>query len=258
MAGLRYVFGGVGGNVMLSSLVSMKSSRSFALVPLQLPSRAAARNCLSAVRGIQAAAMDTLAYDRNETTTGMGGRRVFVQHSFYKKNSALCFRPIAATFRLVDGGSNAALARQGALLLEFAKAVGERQYDWQKKQTFSLSVAELGVLISTRPSDGQPLNFFHDPMKGRIGEGVISKSFRIDLAKDGGYFFNLVVKERGVEKEKVSIPVSIPEFAILCSTANFLLPHLMGWSAFAVPSSLDDAVFVSGESTPLDAEEWAE
>lgn len=58
------------------------------------------------------------------------------------------------------------LDRAGCVLLEMAPAVDTRSYDWAQKQTFSLSVTELGDLLVPGPVSFEA---FHDPYKASGG-----------------------------------------------------------------------------------------
>ncbi|TQD80514.1 hypothetical protein C1H46_033930 [Malus baccata] len=51
------------------------------------------------------------------------------------------------------------------VLLQFAPAAGVRVYDWSRKQVFSLSVTEIGSLVSLGSKES--LEFFHDPLRGK-------------------------------------------------------------------------------------------
>jgi hypothetical protein len=95
-------------------------------------------------------------------TTGDKETRNYSSFSVYKGKAALNAKPIFPTF--VMKGSGKTVQKEGALLLEFAPAgTNAREYDWSKKQYFSLSVVELGELIGL---DKNTLEFFHDPNKG--------------------------------------------------------------------------------------------
>uniref|UniRef100_A0A2P2K4H5 Uncharacterized protein MANES_01G189300 n=1 Tax=Rhizophora mucronata TaxID=61149 RepID=A0A2P2K4H5_RHIMU len=115
--------------------------------------------------------------------------RVFVGHSIYKGKAALTVEPRAPEFAALASGAFK-LAKEGFLLLQFAPAASPRQYDWNRKQVFSLSVTEIGNLVSLNTRDS--CEFFHDPNKGRSDEGKVRKVLRVEPLPDGsGHFFNL-------------------------------------------------------------------
>eukprot|EP00246_Nothoceros_aenigmaticus_P017247 TRINITY_DN8306_c0_g1_i3.p1 TRINITY_DN8306_c0_g1~~TRINITY_DN8306_c0_g1_i3.p1 ORF type:complete len:230 (+),score=23.24 TRINITY_DN8306_c0_g1_i3:98-787(+) len=143
-----------------------------------------------------------------------GGRRVYVDHTFYKTKSALSMKPIKPTFRLIDNGG-AAIEREGCIFLEFANASGPRQYDWNKKGIFALSVGEIGSVIGLQPGDN--CEFYHDPNMGKSEQGKVRKSLRIEsMADKQGFFFNLTVANKGESsEERYNMPISKSEYFII-------------------------------------------
>ncbi|KAG6531562.1 hypothetical protein ZIOFF_005376 [Zingiber officinale] len=158
--------------------------------------------------------------------------RVFVGYSIYKGKAALTVDPRAPEFAPLESGAYK-VSKEGFILLQFAPAVGTRQYDWSRKQVFSLSIPEIGHLMSLGAKDS--CEFFHDPFKGRNEEGKIRKILKVEPLPDGtGYFFNLNVQNRLLNMDdSIYIPISKPEFAILNSAFNFIVPYLLGWHSFA-------------------------
>ena len=55
--------------------------------------------------------------------------------------------------------------KPGKMLLEFAKARGERQYDWNNRQYFAMDVTEMGDMIANL-SRGEGVQFYHDSSLG--------------------------------------------------------------------------------------------
>ncbi|KAA8533012.1 hypothetical protein F0562_032871 [Nyssa sinensis] len=120
--------------------------------------------------------------------------RIFVGHSIYKGKAALTVEPRPPGFVPLDSGAFK-LSKEGYVLLQFAPAAGVRQYDWSRKQVFSLSVTEIGTLISLGPRDS--CEFFHDPFKGKSEEGRVRKVLKVEPLPDGsGHFFNLSVQNK--------------------------------------------------------------
>ncbi|KAJ8773711.1 hypothetical protein K2173_006361 [Erythroxylum novogranatense] len=158
--------------------------------------------------------------------------KVFVGHSIYKGKAALTVEPRAPEFGALDSGAFK-IAKEGFVLLQFAPAAGVRQYDWSRKQVFSLSVTEIGTLISLGARDS--LEFFHDPNKGRSDEGKVRKVLKVEPLPDGsGHFFNLSVQNKLLNMdESIYIPVTRAEYTVLISAFNYILPYLLGWHAFA-------------------------
>ncbi|XP_062111668.1 single-stranded DNA-binding protein WHY1, chloroplastic-like [Humulus lupulus] len=158
--------------------------------------------------------------------------RFYVGHSIYKGKAALTVEPKAPEFTALDSGAFK-ISKEGFVLLQFAPAAGVRVYDWSRKQVFSLSVTEIGNLVSLGATGS--CEFFHDPFKGRSEEGQVRKMLKVEPLPDGsGHFFNLSVQNKLINlDESIYIPVTRAEFAVLNSAFNFILPHLLGWSAFA-------------------------
>lgn len=153
-------------------------------------------------------------------------------HSIYKGKAALTVEPRAPEFTALDSGAFK-LVKEGFVLLQFAPAAGVRLYDWSRKQVFSLSVTEIGSLVSLGARDS--CEFFHDPFKGKSEEGQVRKVLKVEPLPDGsGHFFNLSVQNKLINlDESIYIPVTKAEFAVLNSAFNFILPYLLGWHAFA-------------------------
>lgn len=166
--------------------------------------------------------------------------KVFVGYSIYKGKAALTVEPRAPDFAPLESGAFK-VAKEGFVLLQFAPAVAMRQYDWSRKQVFSLSVGEIGTLMSLGAKES--CEFFHDPFKGRSDEGKVRKVLKAEPLPDGtGRFFNLSVQNRLLNvDESIYIPISKGEFAVLNSMFNFILPHLLGWQAFANTINPEDS-----------------
>lgn len=157
--------------------------------------------------------------------------KIFVKYTFYKGKAALGMQPKAPEYSTLDSGG-IRLSKEGCVFLEFAPAVGTRQYDWSKKQIFALSVLELGTLLSFDPNE--PCEFFHDPFVGKSEAGNIRKVLKVGMLQDtGGYFFNLRVSDRILNiDESLFMPITKGEFSVMQSAFNFILPYLMGWHAY--------------------------
>ncbi|KAF7809166.1 single-stranded DNA-binding protein WHY1, chloroplastic-like [Senna tora] len=172
---------------------------------------------------------------RNPNGSGVVGAlppRVYVGHSIYKGKAALTVTPRPPEFAPLDSGAFK-VSREGYVLLQFAPAVSMRQYDWNRKQVFSLSVGEMGNIISLGPKES--CEFFHDPFKGKGDEGKIRKVLKVEPLPDGsGHFFNLSVQNK-IENvdENIYIPVTKAELSVFTSIFSFIMPYLLGWHAFA-------------------------
>ncbi|GAB4839963.1 Single-stranded DNA-binding protein why1, chloroplastic [Ancistrocladus abbreviatus] len=183
--------------------------------------------------------------------------RVFVGHYIYKGKAALTVEPRSPEFVPLDSGAFK-ISKEGYILLQFAPAAGVRQYDWSRKQVFSLSVAEIGSLISL--GSRESCEFFHDPNKGKSDEGKVRKVLKVEPLPDGsGHFFNLSVQNRLLNMdESIYIPISKAEFAVLVTAFNFILPYLLGWHVFADSIKPDDSGRVNNTNPRIGVDyEWS-
>ncbi|XP_058760880.1 single-stranded DNA-binding protein WHY1, chloroplastic-like [Vicia villosa] len=168
----------------------------------------------------------------NNPSVGAIPPRVYVGHSIYKGKAALTITPRPPEFLPLDSGAYK-ISRDGYVLLQFAPSVGPRQYDWNRKQVFSLSVDEMGSVISLSARDS--CEFFHDPYKGKSDEGKVSKVLKVEPFPDGsGFFFNLSVQNKLANvEENITLPVTKAELSVLSAIFKFIMPYLLGWHTFA-------------------------
>uniref|UniRef100_A0A0E0JVS7 Uncharacterized protein n=1 Tax=Oryza punctata TaxID=4537 RepID=A0A0E0JVS7_ORYPU len=167
-------------------------------------------------------ALSTFAADEN--TSG----RKFASYTVFKGKAALSMHPILPSFsKLESGGSR--VNKNGSVMLTFFPAVGQRKYDYSKKQLFALSPTEVGSLISLGPAES--CEFFHDPSMKSSHEGQVKKSLSVTpLGNDSGYFLNITVLNN-LQKttERLSLPISKAEFTVMRTALSFALPHILGW-----------------------------
>ncbi|XP_078428902.1 single-stranded DNA-binding protein WHY1, chloroplastic-like [Wolffia australiana] len=181
--------------------------------------------------------------------------KVFVGHTIYKGNAALTVEPKPPEFSSLDSGAYK-ISKEGFILLQFAPAAVARQYDWNKKQVFSLSVPEIGTLMSL--GDNDSCEFFHDPFIGRSDEGKVKKLLKAEALPDGsGHVLNLSVKNRILDAdESVYITITKGEFAALKSAFHFIIPHLLGWHTFGSSIRPEDSGRPSNNRTNAELE-WS-
>ncbi|KAE9615533.1 putative transcription factor ssDNA-binding-TF family [Lupinus albus] len=157
--------------------------------------------------------------------------RVYVGHSIYKGKAALTVNPRPPEFQSTESGAFK-ISREGYVLLQFAPEAGMRRYDWNKKQVFSLSMTEMGALISLGAKES--VEFYHDPFQGKSDEGKVRKVLRVEPHIDGsGHLFNLSVQNtlENID-EKIFIPITKAELTVLSSLFTFIMPYLLGWHIF--------------------------
>ncbi|KAF8378405.1 hypothetical protein HHK36_029744 [Tetracentron sinense] len=182
--------------------------------------------------------------------------KVFVGHSIYKGKAALTVEPRAPEFVPLDSGAFK-LSKEGFIFLQFAPAAGVRQYDWSRKQVFSLSVTEVGTLMSLGAKNS--CEFFHDPHKGRSDEGKVRKVLKVEPLPDGsGHFFNLSVQNKLLNvDESIYIPITKAEYTVLVSAFNFIMPYLLGWHTYANSIKPEDPTQVNSAYPRSSDFEWS-
>ncbi|KAK2078294.1 hypothetical protein QBZ16_004163 [Prototheca wickerhamii] len=176
---------------------------------------------------------------------------IFADYTVYKSKGVVSVKAIRPTWGKTGTGSGITVTRQGTLLLEFANARGERDYDWEKKENFALSVTECADILDSVEA-GKDKSFFHDPNKMSSNEGQVTKTLRIAPGRDSGYFFSLSVKNQG-QQSQFNVPLSGAEVRVVRSIIEFVIPHLLGFNELmlgppdlqdgSLPRSLDEPPF---------------
>ncbi|KAH9781917.1 Single-stranded DNA-binding protein WHY2 [Citrus sinensis] len=187
---------------------------------------------------ISQAGMSTTGHD--VSAKGSLGGRIFAPYYVYKGKAAFSVDPVLPTFMKLDSG-DLKVKRKGVILLTFAPAIGERKYDWAKKQHFALSPTEVGSLLTMGPRDSS--EFFHDPAMLSSNAGQMRKSLSIKANADG-FFISLNVANNILKtNERFVVPVTTAEFAVMKTACSFALPHLMGWDRLTnqLPRSSTDS-----------------
>jgi len=164
----------------------------------------------------------------NFAAKGDAANQIFAPYSVYKGKAALSVKPVLPTFKNLDSGC-LIVDRRGVVMLTFLPAIGERKYNYEKKQMFALSPTEVGSLISLGPKDS--CEFFHDPSMLKSNSGQVRKNLSIKAHADGsGYLIALSVVNNILKtKEYITVPVTTAEAAVMKAACSFALPHILGW-----------------------------
>ncbi|XP_042047183.1 single-stranded DNA-binding protein WHY2, mitochondrial-like [Salvia splendens] len=170
----------------------------------------------------------TQAWMSTATVNFEPSARIFAPYSIYKGKAALSADPLLPKFTKLETGDYR-VERRGVIMLTFWPSIGERKYDWEKRQKFALSATEVGSLINLGPKDS--CEFFHDPSMLSSNAGQVRKSLSIKAHADGsGYFVSLSVVNNAVNtNDRFVVPVTAAEFAVMRTAFSFALPHIMGW-----------------------------
>ncbi|VAI44059.1 unnamed protein product [Triticum turgidum subsp. durum] len=165
----------------------------------------------------------------------------YASYTVFKGKAALSISPILPLFTKVESGGSR-VDRNGSVMLTFFPAVGQRKYDYTKKQLFALSPTEVGSLISLGPAES--CEFFHDPsMKSSTLYRAIIFSLSTTISKTN---------------ERLSVPVTKAEFAVMRTALSFALPHIMGWdqALSTHPQSTSTSASKPRFERPNPASEW--
>ncbi|XP_039037019.1 single-stranded DNA-binding protein WHY2, mitochondrial-like [Hibiscus syriacus] len=176
------------------------------------------------------AAFSTSIHGFAATGNSSANARVFAPYTIYKGKAALSVSPLLPTFSKIDSANGGLrVDRRGSMMLTFLPAIGERKYDWEKRQKFALSPTEVGSLISMGAHDAS--EFYHDPAMKSSNAGQVSKKLFIKALDGGnGYMVSLTVTNNILKSiERINVPVTTAEFAVLKTACSFALPHIIGW-----------------------------
>ncbi|KAL2345845.1 hypothetical protein Fmac_007130 [Flemingia macrophylla] len=183
---------------------------------------------------------------------GYTSDRVFAPYTVYKGKAAFSLSPCLPTFTKLDSGT-VVVDRRGSMMMVFMHSIGERKYDWEKRQRFALSATEVGSLITMGPQDS--CEFFHDPSMLSSNAGQVRKSLSIK-PNNNGYFVSLTIVNNLLKtKDQFSVPITAAEFAVMKTACSFALPHIMGWDQITKQQSRGtDGIKPKGGSQVLDLE----
>ncbi|CAL9086372.1 unnamed protein product [Musa acuminata var. zebrina] len=204
---------------------------------------------LNTQHGFSTSGPDLVA-DAGSTSIGR-----FANYTVFKGKAALSMKPILPAIRELDSRSSR-VYKNGSVILTFWPAVGQRKYDWEKKQVFALSATEVGSLIGLGPTES--CEFFHDPSMKSSLEGQVKKSLSISpLGNDNGYFLNLsVVNNIQKTNERLSVPITKAEFTVIRTVLSYVLPHIMGWPQAMMRAQQPTTETKTSKSRPDPIFEW--
>lgn len=165
----------------------------------------------------------------------------------------MTLKVIKPIWERVPKSSGIKIARDGTLLLEFAQAKNERDYDWDSKSTFALTAVECAEILNAVETASEK-SFFHDPNKMGASEGTITKSLRISPGRDSSYFFSLTVNNKAESTNaRYDTAVSPAELRVIRNLMEFSIPRLLGFDEmFAGTPDIRESnpAMMSGMSQP--------
>ena len=133
------------------------------------------------------------------------------QLKFYKGSGALQCRVIPPRF--TDKGF---LDKEGALLLEAAPSSGKQQWDWSKKVTFAVGVADIAAIFN----NNEKVDIFHSA-------DSVPKKLIVEPGQQSGWFLTLAAGQKE-SRLSVRVPLTDGEWEILKSVMKTLVPTLCG------------------------------
>ncbi|KAG4916993.1 hypothetical protein JHK87_054550 [Glycine soja] len=196
--------------------------------------------------------LEVLSSRKVEVGDRYASDRIFAPYTVYKGKAAFSLIPCLPTFTKLNSGT-VVVDRRGSIMMTFMHSIGERKYDWEKRQRFALSATEVGSLITMGAQDS--CDFFHDPSMLSSNAGQVRKSLSIKPHANG-YFVSLTVVNNLLNtNDYFSVPVTTAEFAVMKTACSFALPHIMGWDQITNQQSrgIDD-LQAKGDSKVSDLE----
>ena len=119
--------------------------------------------------------------------------------------------------------------RPGAVLVELATPKTDKLYDWENKIKIALSIDDIGRVLSAFKTKSK-IEIFHDPNKGREGEGKISKKLIFSPGNKNGTFFLQGWVSSAGNKHEVKVSISENELVVLTLLFSNAVSTCLGWN----------------------------
>jgi len=171
--------------------------------------------------------------------------RVDNKFPIFKGNGAARWTMSPPTYRTVDLKSGGFLYTpesndKGAVFMEVAPNTGKpREYDGAgKKINMKLGVTDLSMWLDfVRRGVGSELKLFHDPNKGREGEGKTSKVGQLQAPSSSSNWLLNVSETTEGKTNKVMVPIAPHEMMTLIILFEQAVRVTLGWAAYPAPSN---------------------
>ena len=181
---------------------------------------------------------------RSLSSGGFMPRRAFPQYTIFGPDVALSIRAVLPLFKRagVDGIS---VDRRGKLVLEFVPRNNTGSgFAWNDKTLFSLTVEEVGLLLSQLPTYGA------DDVEGgdfsllgvkQLGGDAIEKVLTINSGEGSTLIFKIDYMKGGVGGQTppgiegmpttpLDVTIQAGEFEVFKSICSTSIPYLLGWN----------------------------
>jgi len=179
-------------------------------------------------------------------------RRGFPQYTLFGPDSALVLRATLPQFKRA-GSDGVSVDRRGKLVVEFVprNATGAG-FAWSDKTIFSLSVEEVGLLVSQLPEHSVELSHpvfvqggGEDGMEGgsvtQLGGDAVEKVLTIEPGEGKSLTFKIDYMQGGVGGQTppgmeglpstpMEIAVQAGEVEVIKSICQTSIPYLLGWN----------------------------
>ena len=153
---------------------------------------------------------------KNETTESSSGKPRLPVYALYKPNSR-------GTGGVVRFGLN---RERAAVFVDGANQSGEKQFDWERKITMKWGVADLGAVLAVLERRLPEAKLFHQTEKS-------NSAFELTTQEGGDrapYFVALSRQDTATKQvQKVSVPMSQAEAAVLETALKTAVARLLGW-----------------------------
>jgi hypothetical protein len=185
---------------------------------------------------------------------GMMPRRGFPQYTVFGPDSALSVRAVLPQFKRA-GNDGVSVDRRGKLVFEFVpRNASGAGFAWTDKTNFSLSVEEVGLLLSQLPGNGVELSHSMNYGVGSDGDesgdrGVTQYSgdlvekvltiqpgegstlnLKIDYVKDGVGGQSHPQYEETIPSTPIEVTLQAGEWEVFKSIFQTSIPYILGWN----------------------------
>lgn len=181
----------------------------------------------------------------------MGGmpRRGFPQYTIFGPDTALSMRAAMPNFRRA-GNDGVSVERRGKLILELIPRNNTGAgFAWSDKTIFSLSVEEVGLLLSQLPDNSVELSHptYNNSMDGeessveQLSGDVVEKVFTVEPGEGSTLTFKIDYMSggiggqtppgmEGIPTTPLEITVQAGEVEVFKSICQTSIPYILGWN----------------------------
>lgn len=195
-------------------------------------------------------------------------RRGYPQYTMFSSDSALSMKAAMPVFKKA-GMDGVAVERRGKMMLEFVpRNASGSGFAWNDKTIFSLTVEEVGLLLSQLPGNAVELShptfssddgaFGQESQVTQVSGDIVEKVLTVDPGDGATMTFKVDYVTNGVGGQTppgfdgipstpLEITIQAGEFEVLRSIFQTSIPYILGWnttmdiaSAAAISRGLSD------------------